>query len=194
MRESRASLMHWLCDERNCAFRIGTCTILAPFRPRGYDPLRSVPSGDPRPPSAAAPPLPDGSRRGTSSEEVAMRGARAVGSLACVVIVLSAVAATPAWAGPSPQVRRPAAAAAAAALPAPVPCNTSAGSCWRPPVVSRWQYQLQGSVNSAGQCIYPATGFINTAVTGAVIRDRTAGSAVGLRHRHLPGRQVLHAE
>jgi len=55
---------------------------------------------------------------------------------------------------------------AAAALPGPVPCNTSAGSCWRPPLVSRWQYQLQGSVNSAGQCIYPATGFINTAITG----------------------------
>ena len=45
-------------------------------------------------------------------------------------------------------------------------CNTSAGSCWRPPVVSRWQYQLQGSVDPAGQCIYPATGFINTAITG----------------------------
>ena len=96
-----------------------------------------------------------------------MRSARAVGSLAGAVLVLSAVAATPAWAGPSPQLRPLAAAAAAAALPAPVACNTSAGSCWQPPVVSRWQYQLQGSVNSAGQCIYPATGFINTAVTGA---------------------------
>ena len=59
-----------------------------------------------------------------------------------------------------------AAPAAAAALPAPVPCNTSAGSCWQPPLVATWQYQLQGSVNSSGQCIYPSTGFINTAITG----------------------------
>ena len=56
--------------------------------------------------------------------------------------------------------------APAAALPAPVPCNTSAGSCWQPPLVATWQYQLQGSVNSSGQCIYPGTGFINTAITG----------------------------
>jgi hypothetical protein len=56
--------------------------------------------------------------------------------------------------------------AAAAALPAPIPCNTSAGSCWQPPLVATWQYQLQGSVNSSGQCIYPGTGFINTAITG----------------------------
>ena len=96
-----------------------------------------------------------------------MRGARAFGSLAGAVLVLSAVAAAPAWAGPARQLMPRAAAPAATALPAPVPCNTSAGSCWQPPVVSRWQYQLQGSVNSAGQCIYPATGFINTAVTGA---------------------------
>jgi Glycoside-hydrolase family GH114 len=55
---------------------------------------------------------------------------------------------------------------AAAALPAPVPCNTSAGSCWQPPLVATWQYQLQGSVNSFGQCLYPGTGFINTGITG----------------------------
>ena len=96
-----------------------------------------------------------------------MRSVRVIGSLAGAVLVLSAVAAAPAWAGPSSQLMPRAAAPAAAALPAPVPCNTSAGSCWQPPVVSRWQYQLQGSVNSAGQCIYPATGFINTAITGA---------------------------
>jgi hypothetical protein len=55
---------------------------------------------------------------------------------------------------------------APAALPASVPCNTAAGSCWHPPLVATWQYQLQGSVNSSGQCIYPGTGFINTAITG----------------------------
>src|SRR5258708_22552339 len=80
------------------------------------------------------------------------------------MFVVSAVAAAPAWARSAQPWIRPGA-PAVAALPAPVPCNTSAGSCWQPPVVSRWQYQLQGSVNSAGQCIYPATGFINTAVT-----------------------------
>ena len=95
-----------------------------------------------------------------------MRGARALGLLAGAMLVTSAIAAAPAWAG-SRQLMTRSAAPAAAVVPAPVPCNTSAGSCWQPPVVSRWQYQLQGSVNSAGQCIYPATGFINTAITGA---------------------------
>src|SRR6266705_3328747 len=95
-----------------------------------------------------------------------MPGARALGLLAGTMLLTSAIAAAPAWAGSAQPITR-SAAPAAAALPAPVPCNTSAGSCWRPPVVSRWQYQLQGSVNSAGQCIYPATGFINTGITGA---------------------------
>jgi len=94
-----------------------------------------------------------------------MRGIRTLGSLAGAVLVGLAVAAVPAWAAAA-QPTTPSAALAASALQAPVPCNTSAGSCWRPPLVSRWQYQLQGSVNSAGQCIYPATGFINTAITG----------------------------
>jgi hypothetical protein len=96
-----------------------------------------------------------------------MRGTRVVGSVAGVVLVVSAAATAPAWAGPSPQLMLRAAAAASDVLPAPIPCNASAGSCWQPPVVSRWQYQLQGSVNSSGQCIFPATGFINTAITGA---------------------------
>jgi hypothetical protein len=92
-----------------------------------------------------------------------MRGARALVLLVGTMLATSAIAA-PAWAGTAQHITWPA--APAAALPAPVPCNTSAGSCWQPPVVSRWQYQLQGSVNAAGQCIYPATGFINTAITG----------------------------
>jgi hypothetical protein len=94
-----------------------------------------------------------------------MRGARVLGSLAGAVVITLAVAAAPAWARSTQLMARPAA-PAAAALPAPVPCNTSAGSCWQPPVTSRWQYQLQGSVNPAGQCLDPATGFINTAITG----------------------------
>jgi len=96
-----------------------------------------------------------------------MRGGRAtgwvIGTLAAVLLT-----AGPAWAGPTAasgqaQAR---ARAAAAALPGPVSCNTAAGSCWQPPLIATWQYQLQGSVNSSGQCIYPGTGFINTAVTG----------------------------
>ena len=93
-----------------------------------------------------------------------MRGSRALVLLTGTMLAASAIAVAPAWAGPAQHMTRPG--TPAAARPAPVPCNTSAGSCWEPPVVSRWQYQLQGSVNSAGQCIYPATGFINTAITG----------------------------
>ena len=96
-----------------------------------------------------------------------MRRTRILGSLAGGSLIALTISVAPAWAAsPVAQGASRWAAAAAAALPAPVPCNTSAGSCWRPPVLSRWQYQLQGSVNAAGQCIYPATGFINTAITG----------------------------
>ena len=94
-----------------------------------------------------------------------MRGTRALGSLVGIMLLASVIAAAPAWAKSATRIGA-GPTAQAVALPAPVPCNSSAGSCWRPPVVSRWQYQLQGSVNSAGQCIYPATGFINTAITG----------------------------
>jgi hypothetical protein len=94
-----------------------------------------------------------------------MRSTRARGPLFAAILA-GLVIAAPAWAAPAAgSVTRPAA-PAAAALPAPVPCNTTAGSCWTPPLVSRWQYQLQGSINSSGQCIYPTTGFINTGITG----------------------------
>jgi hypothetical protein len=53
-----------------------------------------------------------------------------------------------------------------AALPAPVPCNNSVGSCWRPAVKARWQYQLQGSPNPKGGCLHKNTGFVNIGVTG----------------------------
>ena len=86
-----------------------------------------------------------------------------LGTLAAVLLIAGPASAGPAAASRQPPARVP---AATAALPAPVPCNTSAGSCWQPPLASTWQYQLQGSVNSSGQCIYPTTGFINTAVTG----------------------------
>jgi hypothetical protein len=51
-------------------------------------------------------------------------------------------------------------------MPRPVPCNLSAGRCWTPAVKARWQYQLQGSPNPKGGCLYEDTGFINIGVTG----------------------------
>jgi hypothetical protein len=38
----------------------------------------------------------------------------------------------------------------------PVPCNTSAGACWTPPLTARWQYQLEGAAG-----LYESTGGIN---------------------------------
>ena len=46
--------------------------------------------------------------------------------------------------------------AAGASAVSPVPCDTGAGACWQPPLVARWQYQLEGR---AGQ--YEATGGID---------------------------------
>ena len=34
--------------------------------------------------------------------------------------------------------------ASAAVMPVPLPCNRDMGACWKPPLTSRWQYQLQG--------------------------------------------------
>ena len=72
-----------------------------------------------------------------------MRSARMSG---CVIAAVAAVFLTtgPAWAGTAAASSQahagfPAAPAAAAALPVPVPCNTSAGSCWQPPLVATWQ-------------------------------------------------------
>jgi hypothetical protein len=86
----------------------------------------------------------------------------------------------------APSVTTYAAATAATsrdALPAPVPCNISAGRCWKPPVEARWQYQLQGSPakHSAvhGGCLYKSTGFINVGVTGtAFATGQTVAPAV----------------
>jgi hypothetical protein len=88
-----------------------------------------------------------------------------IAALAAVVLAAGPASAAPAASSQAhPGLR--VGPAVAAALPAAVPCNTAAGSCWRPPLVATWQYQLQGSVNSSGQCLYPSTGFINTAITG----------------------------
>jgi hypothetical protein len=51
-------------------------------------------------------------------------------------------------------------------MPAPVPCNQSAGPCWKPSVKARWQYQLQGSPAAGGGCRFKSTGFVNIGVTG----------------------------
>jgi hypothetical protein len=53
-----------------------------------------------------------------------------------------------------------------ALMPTPVPCNQSAGHCWKPAVKARWQYELQGSPGANGGCRYQNTGFVNIGVTG----------------------------
>ena len=62
-------------------------------------------------------------------------------------------------------------AAVGAALPAPVPCNTSAGSCWQPPLVATWQYQLLRPVHLPEHRIHQHRDH------GHVVRDRKAGRA-----------------
>jgi hypothetical protein len=65
------------------------------------------------------------------------------------------------------------------ALPAPVPCNASAGPCWKPDVHARWQYQLQGSPDGHGGCLHKKQGFINVGVTGTSFASgRTVAPAV----------------
>ena len=68
-------------------------------------------------------------------------------SLATVAIALIAVPAQGRVARPS-----------AATMPAPVPCNLSAGHCWKPAVKARWQYQLQGSPDSTAAVATRAPG------------------------------------
>ena len=72
---------------------------------------------------------------------------------------------------------------AAVTLPSPVACNNSVGNCWKPAVKARWQYQLQGSPNPKGGCLYGKTGFVNIGVTGtSFATGRTvAGSATRRR-------------
>jgi hypothetical protein len=62
---------------------------------------------------------------------------RALAGISVALLALLAPAA-PAWAVP------------------PVPCDTSAGACWTPPLSARWQYQLEGRGRR-----YEATGGIN---------------------------------
>ncbi len=40
------------------------------------------------------------------------------------------------------------------------------GPCWQPNIHARWQYQLQGSPDGHGGCLYKKDGFINIGVTG----------------------------
>src|SRR5262249_29846374 len=53
---------------------------------------------------------------------------------------------------------------ATAGCAAAVPCDATAGSCWVPPLRSRWQYQLEAAQTPAGDCAFPATGGIDTGV------------------------------
>jgi hypothetical protein len=85
---------------------------------------------------------------------------RALALSACAAVVLQMLPVTSASAASTTATR-------AAALPRPVPCDRSAGACWKPAVKARWQYQLQGSPNPRGPgCIHKGTGFVNIGVTG----------------------------
>src|SRR5436305_2388648 len=64
---------------------------------------------------------------------------------------------------------------ATAGCAAPVPCNTSAGACWKPATNARWQYQLQAAKDKRGNCLFTSTGGINVGITGVPF---TGGAAV----------------
>ena len=49
--------------------------------------------------------------------------------------------------------------ASAAEMPSASTCDTTKGACWKPPLASRWQYQLQGNI------AYASTGGINMNIT-----------------------------
>jgi hypothetical protein len=89
-------------------------------------------------------------------------------SLGLLVLGLTAIPAEGSTARSAPTV-----------LPAPVSCNLSAGTCWKPAVKARWQYQLQGSPGAHGGCRYADTGFINIGVTGTSFKTgRTVAPTV----------------
>ncbi|HLY37574.1 MAG TPA: endo alpha-1,4 polygalactosaminidase [Candidatus Binatia bacterium] len=54
---------------------------------------------------------------------------------------------------------------ASAGCPTSVACDTSTGACWQPALVTRPQYQLQAAVTSSGDCAFPVTGGIDTALS-----------------------------
>ena len=56
----------------------------------------------------------------------------------------------------------------AATVPSPVACDTNKGSCWRPVVGSRWQYQLQGVA------AYASTGGINVNISAVPVAGGAA--------------------
>lgn len=63
---------------------------------------------------------------------------------------------------------------AAAAPAAPVPCDQTKGPCWTPGTGSLpWQFQLQGTLNPAGGCLYASTDYINTAITATAWNGAT---------------------
>jgi glycosyl hydrolase family 114 len=96
-------------------------------------------------------------RSGTSRVGPARVG-RSVVLLGFVAVIVQLLPAAP-FAASAPR--------AAAKPPAPVPCDGSAGACWKPAVKARWQYQLQGSPNPhGGGCLHKSTGFVNIGVTG----------------------------
>ena len=68
-----------------------------------------------------------------------------------------------------------AATCATAGCPPPVACDTMAGACWQPPLVTRPQYQLQAAHTPSGNCDFVASGGIDTAISAMPF---TGGPAV----------------
>ena len=98
--------------------------------------------------------------RGSSEDRLRRSRRRALPALLSIAALTALAVPLTASAGPG-------ATTAAVTLPDPVPCNSSIGNCWKPSVKARWQYQLQGSPNPKGGCLYKKTGFINIGVTGS---------------------------
>lgn len=91
---------------------------------------------------------------------MSVRIARTRGALLALLVGLLVLGVTAVPAAGAPTIRR------ATLDLGPVPCNLSAGHCWKPSVHSRWQYQLQGTPGPHRSCRYKDTGFVNIGVTG----------------------------
>jgi hypothetical protein len=93
------------------------------------------------------------------------------------------------------------------ALADPIPCDTSAGACWTPPVGARWQYQLEarprryeptGGINvdicmrpfGGGACVSPEVYdidlYVDTSISGdgVFVPNTAAVDAIHARGRH----------
>ena len=99
-------------------------------------------------------------RGGCATSGDAMSIAGSVGGFAATIVAEEPTAVTCATAG----------------CPAPVACDSTAGPCWQPPTVSRWQYQLQAALTAGGACAFPTTGGIDVGITAVPFTGGGAAS------------------